>query len=110
MQGDWLLMLETDYVFAKVPDVPVTTVDGEVQPVAFPFHYITPTSTHLQPIIREMYTEDQGPLEDIQGTGPAPCLLKPEHLSMVSSPLDRTASSRLSPQSACIPYKQVDQD
>ena len=76
-------MLETDYVFAKVPDVPSTAVDGEVLPVAFPFSYIQPESLHLRPIIRDMYTEEQGPVKDIQGTGPAPCLLKPEHLSRV---------------------------
>ena len=84
VQGDWLLMLETDYVFVKVPDVPTAVVGGEVLPVAFPFGYITPAVPHLQPIIRDLYKEEQGPVEDIQGTGPAPCLLTPAHLNRVS--------------------------
>lgn len=84
MQGTWLMMLETDYVFAKVPDLPSQIGSNEeVMPVAFPFHYIQPTAKHLEPIIREMYTEDLGPVTDIQPSGPAPVLIKIEQLTQV---------------------------
>ena len=84
LQGTWLLMLETDYVFAKVPELPArTSADGEAMPVAFPFHYIQPAAKHLEPIIREMYTEDLGPVTDIQPTGPAPVLIKVDQLTRV---------------------------
>lgn len=79
-------MLETDYVFAKVPELPTKTdAAGEVLPVAFPFHYIQPELPHLEPIIREMYTPDQGLTSDIQQTGPAPVFIKPQQLRRVSS-------------------------
>ncbi|KAK9833507.1 hypothetical protein WJX84_004875 [Apatococcus fuscideae] len=82
VKGTWLLMLETDYVFAKVPDLPTKiSADGEVLPVSFPFHYIQPTAKHLEPIIREMYTEDLGPVTDIQPTGPAPVLINIQQLT-----------------------------
>ena len=95
LQGTWLMMLETDYVFAKVPDLPTQAgSDGEVMPVAFPFHYIQPTAKHLEPIIREMYTEDLGPVTDIQPSGPAPVLIKVEQLTRVQA-FARIASSPL---------------
>ena len=94
MQGDWLLLLETDYIFTKVPELPKQVINGEVLPVAFPFHYIQPASEPLQPIIREMYTEELGALQDIQGTGPAPVLMRPSHLSRVSRVSHASSVSR----------------
>lgn len=89
------MMLETDYVFAKVPDLPSQVgSDGGVMPVAFPFHYIQPAAQHLKPIIREMYTEDLGPVTDIQPSGPAPVLIKVEQLTQVQA-FAQTASNPL---------------
>lgn len=74
-KGDWVLMIETDYVFVKPLSIPVS---GNA--IGFPFGYISPTYHDVARIMRKYY---DGPLEDIPGTGNAPVLAPMEDIRRV---------------------------
>ena len=74
MQAPWIMMLEGDYVWMK--PLPAPRADSEDPSWAFPFSYINPYAAHLQPIMRLMYPEANGPLSGIPNSGPAPVLMR----------------------------------
>lgn len=82
IQAPWLLMIETDYVWLKPPRAPPAE-DWRVPSWAFPFTYIVPQAPALAGVLRKMYSEAQGPLSDVPGSGPAPVMLRVHELFKV---------------------------
>ncbi len=68
-RGDWIFMIETDYVWAK----PVPLPAPGSKPIAFHFHYINPMYPGLDSVIKQMW---DGPMADIPCSGPAPVIIK----------------------------------
>eukprot|EP00850_Spirogloea_muscicola_P011540 SM000072S21174 [mRNA] locus=s72:97305:104460:+ [translate_table: standard] len=76
VKGDWVAMIETDYVFVKPLDIPVSG-----RALGFPFGYIIPTYPSIEKTMHKFYP---GNLSDIPGTGNAPVVLKTEDLRRVN--------------------------
>lgn len=90
LQAPWLLMIETDYVWLKPPRAPPAE-DWRVPSWAFPFTYIVPQAPALAGVLRKMYSEAQGPLSDVPGSGPAPVMLRVHELFKVGTRLSHGA-------------------
>jgi len=67
--GEWLYMIETDYVWMK----PLPPPALGAKPQAFHFHYINPLYPGLNTVIANMWGGDQ---TTIPCSGPAPVLIK----------------------------------
>ena len=67
-------MIEGDYVWLKPLQAPLA--ESKDPSWAFPFSYINPTYPGNTEVMRKMYPEDKGPLEDVPGSGPAPVLMR----------------------------------
>ncbi len=66
--GEWLFMIETDYVWMRAVPAPPTGA----KPIAFHFHYINPQYPGLGGVIAKMWG---GAQTEIPCTGPAPVII-----------------------------------
>lgn len=73
IKGEWLYVIESDYVFMKPLELPTPT-DLQTDGWGFFFDYIQPTA-HPESM-RKLYPESAGPIGDVPRTGPAPVLLR----------------------------------
>jgi len=89
IQGEWIYMIESDYVFMK-PLMPPPEGAHSGQSWGFPFDYIRPKAFPRE--MRLMYTEDDGPISDIPNTGPAPMLMLREDWERVTPDWERMAA------------------
>lgn len=76
LQAPWLLMLEGDYVWMKPLQAP--KAESAAPSWAFPYSYIAPAHSSLESVMRIMYPAENGPLEHIPNSGPAPVLMRVE--------------------------------
>ncbi|EFN56336.1 hypothetical protein CHLNCDRAFT_144797 [Chlorella variabilis] len=72
IKGAWIYMIESDYVFMKPLPIPDQAGQAQYKAWGYPFDYIQPRSHTAA--IRKLWPE--GEPEDVQGTGPAPMLMK----------------------------------
>ncbi|GFH32599.1 uncharacterized protein HaLaN_31844, partial [Haematococcus lacustris] len=73
IQGAWVFMLETDYVWMQPMQVPGDAWDRSVPGVQFHYDYINPQSPDLAPHMKKLYV---GNISDIPASGPAPVLMR----------------------------------
>eukprot|EP00245_Coleochaete_scutata_P006796 TRINITY_DN21580_c0_g1_i1.p1 TRINITY_DN21580_c0_g1~~TRINITY_DN21580_c0_g1_i1.p1 ORF type:complete len:801 (+),score=219.38 TRINITY_DN21580_c0_g1_i1:188-2590(+) len=76
VKAEWILMIETDYLFVK----PIT-IPASKRALGFPFSYIVPSDPNIFDIMKKWYPT--GKVEDIPGTGNAPLLIRVEDLRKV---------------------------
>mmetsp|Transcript_5534 Transcript_5534/g.20170 ORF Transcript_5534/g.20170 Transcript_5534/m.20170 type:complete len:517 (-) Transcript_5534:1235-2785(-) len=77
--GEWLLMIETDYVFMKPLHVPTPEELSGADAISFQFGYINPSA--VRQYMSRFY---DGPVEDIPRSGPAPAFIKREDLIAIT--------------------------
>lgn len=78
-RGEWILLVETDYVFVK--PIPMPPRDSRTS-YAFHFEYINTRYPRLPPLWRELGYE--GNIDDIPCSGPAPVLMRFEDFGRVA--------------------------
>ena len=78
-RGEWILLVETDYVFFK--PIPMPPQDSRTS-YAFHFEYINTRYPRLPPLWRELGYE--GNIDDIPCSGPAPVLMRFEDFGRVA--------------------------
>jgi len=89
--GDFVLIIETDYIWTKPVPLPPDAV-----PVAYKYDYINPSYPGLPQIMKHFYN---GSVEDIPHTGPAPVLIRTDLLrQIVPTWLTITAEIENTPQ------------
>ncbi|KAL4420198.1 hypothetical protein ABPG77_011414 [Micractinium sp. CCAP 211/92] len=74
IKGEWLYMIESDYVFMKPLPLPDAQSQAAHKAWGYPFDYINPKA--FPQAMRKLYPVAAGPVEDIPGTGPAPMLMR----------------------------------
>lgn len=74
IKAPWLYMIETDFVFVGPFSMP--PAESSAKSVAFPYGYIQPTYPTIDGVMRKLYPESEGPLEDIPPTGPSPTCMR----------------------------------
>jgi hypothetical protein len=79
IKGDWILMIESDYVFMKPLQMPDAEAQKQFRGFAYPFDYIKPAN--FPGPMAKLY---DGPVADIPGTGPAPYLMRVEDWKRVT--------------------------
>ncbi|CAI5480400.1 unnamed protein product [Closterium sp. Yama58-4] len=77
VKGDWIFMIETDYIFVK----PVT-IPPAGRALGFPFDYIAPQDPELRPFMRRYYPEPYR-IEDVPRTGNAPTIMRYDEMMRV---------------------------
>lgn len=80
VQGDWILLIEGDYVFMKPTEVP-GAAGPSAKSYGYMFGYITPTYPRVQHIIRRLSDGLEPGL--VPQSGPAPVLMPLEHFVKV---------------------------
>ena len=78
-RGEWILMIETDYVWKKA--VPMPPPDSPA--IAFHFHYINPAYPSLPEVMKKLMPADKRDkirIRDIPPTGPAPTIIRRKDL------------------------------
>eukprot|EP00879_Flechtneria_rotunda_P014651 GHRR01015310.1.p1 GENE.GHRR01015310.1~~GHRR01015310.1.p1 ORF type:complete len:332 (+),score=80.08 GHRR01015310.1:805-1800(+) len=82
MQGAWLLLLESDYVWMKPLALPGSAHDLAVQGYGFSYDYINPQYPDAAQVMRQMCPECD--VKQLPHSGPSPVLLRPHELAMVA--------------------------
>ena len=78
-RGEWILMIETDYVWKKAVPMPPPGSPA----VAFHFHYINPKYPSLPEVMKKLMPpekRDTIKMADIPPTGPAPTIIRGDDL------------------------------
>lgn len=84
IKGEWIYMIESDYVFMKPLVPPGDASDKSHKSWAFPFSYINPVARPAS--MRKLFPESAGDLAKIPCSGPAPALLRMDEWIKVQAP------------------------
>eukprot|EP00877_Chromochloris_zofingiensis_P015145 jgi/Chrzof1/9885/Cz04g19190.t1 len=82
IQGAWILMLESDYVWMKPLKAPGSAYDASVQGLGFVYDYINPQYPTAKAVLHKMCRTCTG--DKIPASGPAPVLLRPDELEVAA--------------------------
>ena len=91
-RGEWILMIEMDYVWKKAVPMPPPGSPA----VAFHFHYINPNYPSLPDVMRSLMPagkRDTTKMEDIPCTGPAPTMIRRTDLVPLMDEYERIAAA-----------------
>uniref|UniRef100_A0A383WBI5 Hydroxyproline O-arabinosyltransferase-like domain-containing protein n=1 Tax=Tetradesmus obliquus TaxID=3088 RepID=A0A383WBI5_TETOB len=83
IQGAWLLLLESDYVWMKPLELPGSAHDMAVQGYGFTYDYIDPSYPAAAKVIKRMCPECSQ-VSQVPHSGPSPVLLRPHELALVA--------------------------
>ena len=91
-RGEWILMIEMDYVWKKAVPMP----EPGSPAVAFHFNYINPNYPRLPEVMRSLMPPEQRDeikMEDIPCTGPAPTMIRRVDLVPLMDEYERIAAA-----------------
>lgn len=78
IEEEYILMAEPDHIFVN----PLPNLAHGDYPVAFPFGYIRPSKN--EKIIRKYYSEDKGPITNVDPIGNSPVIIKKSTLQKIA--------------------------